>query len=184
MAGGEGILRPCWCLCFTVGRQGNKVFLGSLWTDCRFLRLVCVDYVHWMCTLESLPHADSPSYHRKTGLVAVQSESYALNKLWDACFLGHPFHTPPLPIRQEDHLSNFLRHFSKADFSIFMMIDKFHNWELSFYFIKSLYLPFLVSGIIFPDDYKYLPHLTLYTYIPHKDEGWGFIYVLYVLLWL
>lgn len=90
-------------------------------------------------------------------------------------FSGTPFHTPPLLLRLEDHLSNFLRHFCKTDVSVFMMIDKFHNGDLAFELCKKFW--FLESFLL-----VFIPHLTSHASVSHKDECLGFIYILCMLL--
>lgn len=110
--------------------------------------------------------------------MVVQWEPFALNKSWGA-FSGTPSHTPPLPLRLEDHLSNFLRNFCKIDVSVFMAIDKFHSGDLAFELCKKA---FILSGF-WNHSYWYLYHISRHTLLlVTRTNVWGFIYILCVLL--
>lgn len=86
---------------------------------------------------------------------------------------------PPLLLRLEDHLSNFLRHFCNIDISAFMMIDKFHNGDLAFELCEESLYPFWFLESFLP---IFIPHLTSHASVNHKDECLGFIYILCTLL--
>lgn len=85
-------------------------------------------------------------------------------------FSGTPFHTPPLLLRLEDHLSNFLSLFGKIDVSAFMMIDKFHNGDLAFELCEKA---FILSGF-WNHSYWYLYHISRHTLLlVTRTSVWG-----------
>lgn len=85
-------------------------------------------------------------------------------------FSGTPFHTPPLLLRLEDHLSNFFSLFGKIDVSAFMMIDKFHNGDLAFDLCEKA---FILSGF-WNHSYWYLYHISRHTLLlVTRTSVWG-----------